>query len=189
MTINELLMKVGHVKKYRAGVKLPANKIHYILNGSVSEGVTLPSFNTDIITRLLHRGSLLNTEIIFTSEPKYTYYCRIDTTVVSIYPSKINEEIFEFIAGDQYLKAQQLLEYIHDKEYLSSEGHILKILLRLQKSDEALSHPNGFQVQITRHDLAMMLGLTREQTGRILTSLHEKRKITVKGKTILVHTM
>ena len=51
---------------------------------------------------------------------------------------------------------------------------------------DALSHPQGTQIRISRQEISRIVGCSREMVGRVLKQLEEQDKISVKGKTIVV---
>ena len=67
-------------------------------------------------------------------------------------------------------------------------GRIARTLLDLCEQPDAMTHPDGMQIQVTRQELGRMVSCSREMAGRILTSLEEQGLISVEGKkTVIVH--
>ena len=60
------------------------------------------------------------------------------------------------------------------------------ILLELCKEPDAMTHPDGMQIRITRQEIGRIVGCSREMAGRVLKALAEQGHISVKGKTIVV---
>jgi len=56
----------------------------------------------------------------------------------------------------------------------------------LCKEPDAMTHPDGMQIKITRQELGRIVGCSREMAGRVLKALGEQGHISVKGKTIVV---
>ncbi|MGD8795433.1 MAG: helix-turn-helix domain-containing protein, partial [Thiohalophilus sp.] len=52
---------------------------------------------------------------------------------------------------------------------------------------EAMSHPAGTQIHISRQELARIVGCSREMAGRVLKSLAEQQTIEVHGMDIVVY--
>ena len=59
-------------------------------------------------------------------------------------------------------------------------------LLDLCKEPDAMTHPDGMQIRITRQELGRIVGCSREMVGRVLKTLEEQHLISVSGKTIVV---
>lgn len=66
-------------------------------------------------------------------------------------------------------------------------GRIQQALLELVRQPDAMTHPDGMQIRITRQDLGRIVGCSREMAGRALKTLEKQGKISAKGKTIVVH--
>jgi len=75
---------------------------------------------------------------------------------------------------------------VGDLAFLDVTGRIARILLDLTKQPDAMTHPDGMQVRITRQELGRIAGCSREMAGRVLKNLEEQGLITARGKTIVV---
>jgi CRP/FNR family transcriptional regulator, cyclic AMP receptor protein len=60
-------------------------------------------------------------------------------------------------------------------------------LLELTQEPDAMTHPDGMQIRITRQEIARIVGCSREMVGRVLKELEEEELISAKGKTIVVY--
>ena len=65
-------------------------------------------------------------------------------------------------------------------------GRVARTLLDLCKQPDAMTHPDGMQIRITRQEIGKIVGCSREMVGRVLKSMEEQELINVKGKTIVV---
>ncbi|PHS73162.1 MAG: cAMP-activated global transcriptional regulator CRP [Cycloclasticus sp.] len=70
--------------------------------------------------------------------------------------------------------------------FLDVSGRVARTLMELTETPEAMTHPDGMQIRITRQDIGRMVGCSREMAGRVLKSMGEEGLIQVNGKTILV---
>ena len=70
--------------------------------------------------------------------------------------------------------------------FLDVTGRIAGTLLELCKQPDAMTHPDGMQIRITRQEIGRIVGCSREMAGRVLKNLEEQGLISVKGKTIVV---
>jgi CRP/FNR family cyclic AMP-dependent transcriptional regulator len=57
----------------------------------------------------------------------------------------------------------------------------------LTKEPDAMTHPDGMQIRITRQEIGRIVGCSREMVGRVLKTLEEQHLIGVKGKTMVVY--
>ncbi len=95
-------------------------------------------------------------------------------------------EIF-FMIGEQ-LSSRLLTtsRNLRDLAFMDVEGRIARTLLELCKSPEAITHPEGMQLHISRQELGHMVSCSREMAGRVLKELENKKLISAHGKTIVV---
>ena len=63
---------------------------------------------------------------------------------------------------------------------------IVHALHELCTQPDAMTHPDGMQIRITRQELGRLVGCSREMAGRVLKQLERERRITAHGKTIVV---
>jgi len=75
---------------------------------------------------------------------------------------------------------------VSDLAFLDVTGRIARTLLELARSPEAITHPDGMQIKITRQELGRIVGCSREMAGRVLKTLEEQHLITARGKTVVV---
>ena len=61
-----------------------------------------------------------------------------------------------------------------------------RTLVDLCEEPDAMSHPQGTQIRISRQEISRIVGCSREMVGRVLKQLEEEGKIAVSGKTIVV---
>lgn len=73
-----------------------------------------------------------------------------------------------------------------DLAFMDVEGRIARALLDLCKEPDAITHPDGMQLRITRQEIGRIVGCSREMAGRVLKELEDKELITAHGKTIVV---
>jgi len=75
---------------------------------------------------------------------------------------------------------------VSDLAFLDVTGRVARALLDLCKQPDAMTHPDGMQIKITRQEIGRIVGCSREMVGRVLKSLEEQGLITAKGKTMVV---
>ena len=84
---------------------------------------------------------------------------------------------------DRLIKTSQK---VRDLIFLDVSGRIARTLLELSQQPDAMTHPDGMQIKITRQDIAKIVGCSREMAGRVLKELEEDNLISAHGKTIVV---
>ncbi len=70
--------------------------------------------------------------------------------------------------------------------FLDVSGRVARTLIDLSETPEAMTHPDGMQIRVTRQDIGRMVGCSREMAGRVLKAMGEEGLIKVTGKTILI---
>ncbi len=58
---------------------------------------------------------------------------------------------------------------------------------KLTRQPDAMTHPDGMQIKITRQEIGRIVGCSREMVGRVLKTLVDQGLVSVKGKTMVVY--
>jgi CRP/FNR family cyclic AMP-dependent transcriptional regulator len=75
---------------------------------------------------------------------------------------------------------------VGDLAFLDVTGRVARTLLDLCKQPDAMTHPDGMQIKITRQEIGRIVGCSREMVGRVLKTLEDQGLVRVKGKTMVV---
>jgi len=75
---------------------------------------------------------------------------------------------------------------VSDLAFLDVTGRVARCLLDLSKQPDAMTHPDGMQIRVTRQEIGRIVGCSREMVGRVLKSLEDQGLISVKGKTMVI---
>ena len=73
-----------------------------------------------------------------------------------------------------------------DLAFVDVAGRIAQTLIDLTQQPDAMTHPEGMQIRVTRQELGRIVGCSREMAGRVLKALSEEGLIEASGKTIVV---
>ena len=71
--------------------------------------------------------------------------------------------------------------------FLDVTDRITRTLHDLTREPEAMSHPQGTQLRVSRQELARLVGCSREMAGRVLKKLQADGKLYARGKTIVLY--
>ena len=71
--------------------------------------------------------------------------------------------------------------------FLDVSDRIYRTLFDLAREPDALSHPQGTQLRVSRQELARLVGCSREMAGRVLKKLQADSKLHARGKTVVVY--
>ena len=76
---------------------------------------------------------------------------------------------------------------VGDLAFMDVTGRVAGCLLELCKQPDAMTHPDGMQIKVTRQEIGRIVGCSREMVGRVLKDLEEQGLVEVKGKTMVVY--
>lgn len=71
--------------------------------------------------------------------------------------------------------------------YMDVSNRVFATLRELCDEPDAMTHPDGIQLKISRQELSRLVGCSREMVGRVFKQLDQQGLINVKGKTVVVH--
>ncbi len=198
----ERLLKFSHRKPYNAKKIIihegdVSSSLYYIIEGSVSvlaEGEN----GEEIILAQLNRGDFFGEAGLFeldsSDEGKRSarVFSRTDCIIAEISYSQFKQIVSEdpavmFLLTSQiFNRLKKTSMKVRDLIFLDVKGRIAHCLLELSSEPDAMTHPEGMQIKITRQDIAKMVGCSREMAGRVLKELADEGLITAHGKTIVV---
>lgn len=100
---------------------------------------------------------------------------------------QINPEILMYLTAQLARRLQNTSRQVSNLAFLDVAGRIAQTLMNLAKQPEAMTHPDGMQIKVTRQEIGQMVGCSRETVGRIIKMLEEQNLIHAHGKTIVVY--
>ena len=175
-----------------------ADSLFFILSGSV----TVLSENDqgrEIVLTYLNKGDFVGEMAMFLAKPSRSVRVRARTAceLAEIsYPrfeALLQGELHEHTRDILFAIGRQLTERLIQTSrkvgtlaFLDVTGRIAATLLELCKQPDAMTHPDGMQIRITRQELGRVVGCSREMAGRVLKSLEEQGLLHARGKTIVV---
>ena len=71
--------------------------------------------------------------------------------------------------------------------FLDVSDRIYRTLFDLANEPDAMSHPQGTQLRVSRQELARLVGCSREMAGRVLKKLQADGKLHARGKTVVLY--
>ncbi|KAF1708933.1 cAMP-activated global transcriptional regulator CRP [Pseudoxanthomonas kalamensis DSM 18571] len=71
--------------------------------------------------------------------------------------------------------------------FLDVTDRIVRTLYDLAQEPEAMSHPQGTQLRVSRQELARLVGCSREMAGRVLKKLQADGQLHARGKTVVLY--
>jgi len=100
--------------------------------------------------------------------------------------AKEDPDILFLLASQMAFRLRKTSQKVGHLAFMDVTGRIARTLLDLCKEPDAMTHPDGMQIRITRQEIGRIVGCSREMAGRVLKNMEEQGLISVKGKTIVV---
>ena len=171
----------------------PSKDLYYIINGSVTVVIEDTKGN-EIVLAYLNPGEFFGEIGMFGDENSRTASVRAKpkSEIASISYEKLQNltEIFPdlifLIASQLAIRLRRTSRKVSDLAFTDVKGRVAKTLLDLCNNPDAITHPDGMQIIITRQELGRIVGCSREMVGRVLKSLEEDLLISVSGKTMVI---
>ena len=185
-------------KKYTAKSTLisagdTASSLFYIVEGSVT--VLLEDEDgKEMIVTYLNKGDFFGEAGIFDESDKRSAWIRAKTNcdIAEISYEKFkalvkSEPDYLFELSKQMSKRlQKTTQKVGNLAFLDVTGRVAGTLLDLCKQPDAMTHPDGMQIKITRQEIGRIVGCSREMAGRVLKTLEQQGLVSVSGKTMVV---
>ncbi|MEP4149565.1 MAG: cAMP-activated global transcriptional regulator CRP [Halioglobus sp.] len=95
-------------------------------------------------------------------------------------------EVLYAIARQLGKRLRQTTRKLTDLAFVDVSGRIAHTLMDLCREPDAMTHPDGMQIKITRQELGKIVGCSREMAGRVLKALEQDGLVSVAGKTMVV---
>ena len=73
-----------------------------------------------------------------------------------------------------------------DLAFVDVTGRVAHAIMDLCNEPDAMTHPDGMQIKVSRQELSRLVGCSREMAGRVLKVLEDQGLVTASGKTIVV---
>lgn len=170
--------------------------LYYILSGSVSVLVEDPDLEGNrIVLSYLNSGDFFGEMGLFSDNESRSAWVKTKTECelaeisykkfrqITMNDASIMFTLFSQMAS----KLRKTSQKIADMVFLDVAGRVATTLLDLCNEPDAMTHPDGMQIRITRLEMGAIVGCSREMVGRVLKELEKQKMIRVKGKTIVVH--
>jgi CRP/FNR family cyclic AMP-dependent transcriptional regulator len=74
-----------------------------------------------------------------------------------------------------------------DLAFVDVTGRVAHAIMDLCNEPDAMTHPEGMQIKVSRQELSRLVGCSREMAGRVLKVLEEQGLVSASGKTIVVY--
>lgn len=196
-------LRLCHTRSYPAKAIIirpgdVGDKLLFIIDGSVSV-VVEDEDGHELVLAYLNKNDFIGEIGIFkgsetrTVTVKTRTKCHLAEISYDRLKMALKTELSEFAPDILYMLGEQLSTRLlitsrkyRDLAFMDVEGRIARTLLDLCKEPDAITHPDGMQLSITRQEIGRIVGCSREMAGRVLKELNDKGLISAHGKTIVV---
>ena len=167
--------------------------LYYIVDGSVEVMIEDEDGN-EMVLAYLNKGQFFGEMGLFYEQPTRSAWVRTRTEceiAEMTYPRfrQIASEspglVFE-LATQLATRLDRTNRKLGDLAFVDVTGRVAHAIMDLCNEPDAMTHPDGMQIRVTRQEIGRIVGCSREMAGRVLKSLADQGHINVKGKTIVV---
>ncbi|MDO9105879.1 MAG: cAMP-activated global transcriptional regulator CRP [Methylovulum sp.] len=176
------------------------DKLYFIIDGSVSVCAEDDEGRQELMLAYLNKNEFIGEVGVFNVVEeirqvtvKTRSECHLAEISYERFRQALKKELLEYAPDMLYLIACQLSARLlitsrkfSDLAFMDVEGRIARTLLDLCKEPDAITHPDGMQLHISRQEIGRLVGCSREMAGRVIKELENKQLITAHGKTIVV---
>ena len=188
-----------HRRKYPAKSTIiyagdESDALYYILKGSVTVMIE-DDDGREMIMAYLNEGDFFGEMGLFEADPSRSAWVKAKTEceVAEVrYPkfrqlAREDAEILFAVSAQIAGRLRATTRKVGDLAFLDVTGRVAGTLLDLCKQPNAMTHPDGMQIKVTRQEIGRIVGCSREMVGRVLKNLEEQGLVSVKGKTMVVY--
>jgi CRP/FNR family cyclic AMP-dependent transcriptional regulator len=167
--------------------------LYYIVRGSVEVMIEDQDGN-EMVLAYLNKGQFFGEMGLFSDSGQRSAWVRTRThceLAEMTYPRfrQIAAEspglVFE-LATQLATRLDRTNRKLGDLAFVDVTGRVAHAIMDLCSEPDAMTHPQGMQIKVSRQELSRLVGCSREMAGRVLKVLEEQGLLTAHGKTIVV---
>ena len=195
----DMFLRSSHRRQYPAKTTIihhddTPETIYYVIDGSVSV-VIEDDDGREIVLAYLSAGDFFGEMGLFEEDKGRSAWV---TARVKCELAEMNYDQFRRLAADQpdllhaittqmASRLRKTSVKVRDLAFLDVTGRVASTLIDLARMPDAITHPDGMQIRITRQEIARIVGCSREMVGRVLKDLEEREMIHARGKTMVIY--
>ncbi len=170
-----------------------SDELYYLIRGSVSVLIE-DEEGREIVLAYLNEGDIFGEIGMFDENHRRSAWVRTRTKceVAQISYERLHSiavdlpDILFWMLSQLAIRLRNTSRKVGDLAFTDVAGRVARALLDLCGQPDAMTHPDGMQIRITRQELSRIAGCSREMVGRVLKNLEEQKLISATGKTIVV---
>jgi len=169
------------------------DSLYYLIEGSVTVLIE-DDEGREIVLAYLNPGDFFGEMGLFDPKTMRTAWVRARTecelgeisyTKFRQVSSEYPDVLFQ-LSSQMAIRLKNTSRKVGHLAFMDVTGRVARTLLDLCEEPDAMTHPDGMQIKITRQEIGRIVGCSREMVGRVLKNLEEQGLISVSGKTIVV---
>lgn len=199
----ERFLSVCHRRRYpsKTAIFRPgdgASILYYIVEGSLT--VSSEDENgRELILAYLNRGEFIGEMGLFIEPQRREVLVRSRSAcelaeisyerLFNLFDTTLKDECprILFAIGSQLThRLLQTSRKVSRLAFMDVTSRVARTLIDLCEEPDAMTHPQGTQIRISRQEISRIVGCSREMVGRVLKQLEIDGKISVSGKTIVI---
>lgn len=202
-TTIDRFLAVCHRRRYPSKTTIirpgdSANILYYIIDGSLTISSEDEEGN-ELILAYINPGEFVGEMGIFVETPKREVMVRSRTPcdlaeisyerLFTLFEGPLRDECPKILFAIGSQLTNRLLHTnrkVSRLAFMDVTNRVAKTLVDLTQEPDAMSHPQGTQIRISRQEISRIVGCSREMVGRVLKQLEEQGMITANGKTIVL---
>ena len=175
-----------------------ANILYFIIEGSVTVS-TEDEDGRELILAYINPGEFIGEMGLFVESPQREVMVRTRTScdlaeisyerLFQLYDGTLRDELVKilFAIGTQLTnRVLNTSRKVSRLAFMDVTSRVAKTLIDLTAEPDAMSHPKGIQIRISRQEISRIVGCSREMVGRVLKQLDALGMISVAGKNMVV---
>lgn len=170
-----------------------AGDLYYIVSGSVTV-LLEDDKGHEIVLSYLNAGEFFGEIGLFSDDATRSALVRArhECEVAQISYSKLKglTELYPMLISAMTSQLARRLRNTNrklgDLAFMDVYGRVARTLLDLCEQPDAMTHPAGMLVRVTRQELARLVGCSREMVGKVLKEMEGQKQIDVTGKNIVL---
>ena len=174
-----------------------ADVLYYIVKGTVSVLVEEQKDNKEMVITYLHAGEFFGEMGLFEDSVRSAWIkAKTDCEICEICEisyskfralSNTNPEFMRALTKQITSRLKETTKKASSLAFLDVTGRVARALHDLCMQPDAMKHPDGMQIKITRQEIGRNVVCSREMVGRVLKELESQGLISVSGKTMVVY--
>ena len=167
--------------------------MYYIVSGSVEVMIEDEDGN-EMVLAYLNKGQFFGEMGLFYEQPTRSAWVRsrAESEIAEMTYSRVRQIasespglIFE-LATQLAARLYRTNRKLGDLAFVDVTGRVAHAIMDLCNEPDAMTHPDGMQIKVSRQELSRLVGCSREMAGRVLKVLEEQGLVSANGKTIVV---